>query len=145
MILENKDMDKIIDLSCKLLLNRHIVGSSILLVVLFTLVVDVMGLVHPCPYCRTQRLALGVLAIIMMLKAYHVLLARYIAAVIGMTGLVVGIMQNFNHIKKINKGEFDWAGLWIGHPWILSGLAVMALTWQLLLIFDADKQSPRRG
>ncbi|WP_293854936.1 disulfide bond formation protein B [Sphingomonas sp. SCN 67-18] len=138
-------MDKIIDLSCKLLLNRHIVGSSILLVVLFTLVVDVMGLVHPCPYCRTQRLALGVLAIIMMLKAYHVLLARYIAAVIGMTGLVVGIMQNFNHIKKINKGEFDWAGLWIGHPWILSGLAVMALTWQLLLIFDADKQSPRRG
>ncbi len=138
-------MDKIIDLSHKLLLNRHIVGSSILLVVLFTLVVDVMGLVHPCPYCRTQRLALGVLAIIMMLKAYHVLLARYIAAVIGMTGLVVGIMQNFNHIKKINKGEFDWAGLWIGHPWILSGLAVMALTWQLLLIFDADKQSPRRG
>lgn len=138
-------MDKIIDLSRKLLLNRHIVGSSILLVVLFTLVVDVMGLVHPCPYCRTQRLALGVLAIIMMLKAYHVLLARYIAAVIGMTGLVVGIMQNFNHIKKINKGEFDWAGLWIGHPWILSGLAVMALTWQLLLIFDADKQSPRRG
>ncbi|MGW8704547.1 disulfide bond formation protein B [Brevundimonas sp. NPDC055812] len=136
-------VNKIMSLLGSALLNRRIVGAAILAVVLFTLAVDLAGLVFPCPYCRVQRFALGVLALILMLKSYDALWSRYIAAVVGMMGLVVGISQNFNHIKKINNGSFDWSALWIGHPWILSGLAILALTWQLFLIFDVDTRSAR--
>lgn len=127
-----------------LLLNRRIVAGFVLLIVLLTLALDIAGQVFPCPYCRVQRFALGVLSIILLLKGYNALLPRYIAAVVGMMGLVVGLTQHFNHIKKMNKGEFDWAGLSIGHPWVLSGLAVLALVWQLFLIFDVDKASQRK-
>ena len=126
-----------------LLLNRRVVAAFVLLVVLVTLGLDIAGLVHPCPFCRVQRFALGVLAIILLLKSYGGLFPRYVAAVAGIMGLVVGVTQNFNHIKKLNAGEFDWAGLDIGHPWVLSGLAVLALVWQLFLIFDVDKASAR--
>jgi disulfide bond formation protein DsbB len=126
-----------------LLRNRRIVGVSVLLVVLVTLGLDIAGLVFPCPYCRVQRFALGVLAIILLLKNHGGVLPRYVAAVSGMMGLVVGLTQNFNHIKKMNAGEFDWAGLTLGHPWVLSGLAVLALVWQLFLIFDVDRKPLR--
>ncbi len=134
-------MGKVVDVVGRLLLNRSLVGAFVLLVVLSTLALDIAGLVHPCPYCRIQRLALGVLALIMLTKFYDALICRYITLVVGMMGLVVGIMQNFNHVKKINKGEFDWSAVWIGHPWILSGLAILALCWQIILIFDIDKYS----
>lgn len=57
-------------------------------------------------------------------------------------GLVVGGNQNFNHIKKINNGS--WSAFLIGRPWILSGLAILALTWQIFLIFDVDGRSVRQ-
>lgn len=128
-----------------LLLNRRLIGAAILAVVLLTLALDVAGLVHPCPYCRTERFALGVIAVILLLPFYNALLSRYIVAVVGMMGLVVGIMQNFNHLKKMNSGEFDWSALSIGHPWVLSGLAILALVWQFFLVFDLDKASPRKA
>jgi disulfide bond formation protein DsbB len=137
-------VNQIIGMLRSALLNRRVVGGAILIVVLFTLAVDIAGLVYPCPYCRVQRFALGVIALIMMMKSYDGLMWRYITAVVGMMGLVVGISQNFNHIKKINAGSFDWSALWIGHPWILSGLAILALTWQMLLVFDVDKYSARK-
>ncbi len=121
------------------LLNRRLIGGVVLAIVLFTLTVDIAGLVHPCPYCRVQRFALGVISIILLLKAYNALLSRYITTLVGAFGVIVGVSQNFNHIKKINKGDFDWSAVWIGHPWVLSGLAVMALCWMILLVFDADK------
>jgi disulfide bond formation protein DsbB len=127
-----------------ILLNRRIVAAFVLLVVLVTLALDIAGLVYPCPYCRVQRFALGALAIILLLKFYGALFPRYVAALVGMMGLVVGMTQNFNHIKKMNAGEFDWSGLSIGHPWVLSGLAVLTLVWQLFLIFDVDRASARR-
>ena len=127
-----------------ILQNRRLVAAFVLLVVLGTLALDIAGMVHPCPYCRVQRFALGVLSIILMLRVYNGLLPRYIAAVVGMLGLVVGLSQHFNHIKKMNAGTFDWAALSISHPWLLSGLAVLALTWQLFLIFDVDRISPRK-
>lgn len=127
-----------------MLLNRRLVGAFVLLVVLVTLGLDIAGQVFPCPYCRVQRFALGVLAILLLLKPYDALLSRYVAAVVGMLGLVVGLTQHFNHIKKMNAGEFDWAALSIGHPWVLSGLAVLALVWQLFLIFDVDRASARK-
>ena len=119
------------------------VAAFVLLVVLGTLALDIAGLVHPCPYCRVQRFALGVLSIILLLKGYDRLLPRYVAAVMGLMGLVVGMTQNFNHIKKMNAGEFDWSAVSIGHPWVLSGLAVLTLVWPLFLIFDMDRAPAR--
>ncbi|WP_374387536.1 disulfide bond formation protein B [Sandaracinobacter sp.] len=126
-----------------ILQNRRMVAAFVLLVVLGTLALDIAGLVHPCPYCRVQRFALGVLSIILLLKGYDRLLPRYVAAVTGLMGLVVGMTQNFNHIKKMNAGEFDWSAVSIGHPWVLSGLAVLTLVWQLFLIFDMDRAPAR--
>ena len=129
-------MDSLKNIAAATIFNRKIVGAFVLLVVLFTLAVDVAGLVHPCPYCRTQRFALGVLSILLLTPWWSSFGARYIALLIGSYGVIVGVMQNFNHVKKINKGDFDWSAVWIGHPWVLSGLAVIALTWLLSLIFD---------
>lgn len=128
----------------KLLLNRRLVGAVVLAIVLFTLALDIAGLVHPCPYCRMQRFALGVISIVLLFRFYNALLSRYIVAVVGMMGLVVGIMQNFNHLKKMNKGEFDWSALSIGHPWVLSGLAILTLVWLFFLVFDLDKSPSRK-
>lgn len=128
----------------KLLLNRRLIGAAVLAIVLFTLALDVAGLVHPCPYCRMQRFALGVISIVLLFRFYNALFSRYIVAVVGMMGLVVGIMQNFNHLKKMNKGEFDWSALSIGHPWVLSGLAILTLVWLFFLVFDLDKTSSRK-
>lgn len=127
-----------------LLLNRHLVGAVVLAIVLFTLALDVAGLVHPCPYCRMQRFALGVISIVLLFRFYNALLSRYIVAVVGMMGLVVGIMQNFNHLKKMNKGEFDWSAISIGHPWVLSGLAILTLVWLFFLVFDLEKSPSRK-
>ena len=128
----------------KLLLNRRLIGAAVLAIVLFTLALDVAGLVHPCPYCRMQRFALGVISSVLLFRFYNALLSRYIVAVVGMMGLVVGIMQNFNHLKKMNKGEFDWSALSIGHPWVLSGLAILTLVWLFFLVFDLDKSPSRK-
>ncbi len=120
-------------------------AAFVLAVVLFTLALDIAGHVAPCPFCRVQRAALGAIALILLLKGYHRLLPRYIASVAGAFGLVVGVSQNFNHVKKMNAGEFNWSALGIGHPWLLSGLAVLALVWLLMLVFDADRASAGRN
>lgn len=119
--------------------NHRLVAAAVMAVVLFTLALDVAALVHPCPYCRTERAALGVLSLLMLLGVQHRLLGRYVALVAGAFGLIVGVSQNFNHIKKMNAGEFAWGELGIGHPWVLSGLAVLAMTWLLMLIFRLDE------
>ncbi len=122
----------------ELLRNRRLVAAGVMVVVLFTLALDVASLVHPCPYCRTQRAALGILSLLMLFGLQDRLFGRYIALLAGAFGLIVGVTQNFNHLKKINNGSFDWSAISIGHPWILSGLAVFALTWMLMLIFRLD-------
>lgn len=129
-------MNKITSKIGDILLNRKLVSIFVLLVVIFTLAVDIAGMVHPCPYCRTQRAALGILALIMLLPMWQTVIFRYLAFVSGFYGLTVGVMQNFNHVRRMNSGDFDWSGLSIGHPWILSGLAVLAMSWQLFLIFN---------
>jgi disulfide bond formation protein DsbB len=123
-----------------LLRNRRLVAAAVLAVVLLTLGLDVAGLVAPCPYCRTQRAALGILALILLVRPRPGLFGRFVGALAGVFGLVVGVMQNFNHIKKMNAGAFDWAAVTIGHPWVLSGLAVITLVWLLMLLFEADQR-----
>jgi disulfide bond formation protein DsbB len=126
-----------------LLRNRRLVAAGVLAVVLLTLGLDVAELVAPCPYCRTQRAALGVIALILLVNPSPGLFGRYVGALAGVFGLVVGVMQNFNHIKKMNRGEFDWTALNLGHPWVLSGLAVITLVWLLMLLFEADRTGAR--
>jgi disulfide bond formation protein DsbB len=123
-----------------LLVNRRLVAAGVLAVVLLTLGLDLAALVFPCPYCRVQRAALGVIALVLLVAPRPGLFGRYLCALAGVFGLVVGVTQNFNHIKKMNKGEFDWTAVDIGHPWVLSGLAVITLVWLLMLVFGADRR-----
>ncbi len=133
-----------VDRLAGLLRHRRLVAGGVMAVVIFTLALDVAGLVHPCPYCRVQRAALGILSLLLLLGVQDRLLSRYAALVVGAFGLIVGVSQNFNHVKKINSGSFDWPAVTIAHPWILSGLAVLALTWLLMLIFRLDDLSIKR-
>ncbi len=123
-----------------LLRNRRLVALGVLAVVLLTLGLDVAGLVAPCPYCRVQRAALGVMALVLLVTPRPGLFGRYVATLAGVFGLVVGVTQNFNHLKRMNRGEFDWAAVDIGHPWVLSGLAVITLVWLLMLLFETDRR-----
>ncbi|MCB2114167.1 MAG: disulfide bond formation protein B [Parvularculaceae bacterium] len=136
-------MDGLSKLAGKVFLNRFLVGGFVLLVVAVTLTLDVMGLVHPCPYCRTERAALGILSLILLFNLHRALFWRYFAALAGFYGLMVGVMQNFNHVKKINAGEFDWPALTFDHPFILSGLAVTALVWLLFIILGLAEAPAR--
>lgn len=138
-------MQKMSELLGKALLNRLIVGGFVLIIVIATLTVDILGWVHPCPFCRTERFALGVLSLILLSKWREHLVARYLACLFGLLGIVVGIMQNFRHIQAINKGEFEWGRLSITHPWIMSGMAVMALVWLLYLILGLPKLLEQNG
>ncbi|MCA8889942.1 MAG: disulfide bond formation protein B [Parvularculaceae bacterium] len=136
-------MNKLFQFAGEALLNRYLVGAFVLIIVALTLTLDVLGVVYPCPYCRTQRAALGILALILVSPWTRVLFWRFIAALAGFYGLVVGVMQNFNHVKKINAGEFDWPALTFDHPFILSGLAVTALVWLLFIILGLAEAPAR--
>lgn len=125
--------------------NRYLIGGFVLLVVLLTLALDVTGQVFPCPYCRVQRFSLGILSLILLSKWHGALLSRYLAVLIGGYGLIVGITQNFNHVKMMNAAEFDWSAVHIGHPWVLSGFAVIALVWLLFLIMGVTRSNREQG
>ncbi|MEZ5917508.1 MAG: disulfide bond formation protein B [Parvularculaceae bacterium] len=73
--------------------NRHLVGAFVLITVALTLTLDVLGVVYPCPYCRTQRAALGILALILVSPWTRVLFWRFIAALAGRMAFVVGVIE----------------------------------------------------
>ncbi len=108
-----------------------------------TWTVDLMGLVYPCPFCRAQRTAIGVLGlIILLLRVLHPFIARYLALAVGGFGFVVGATQHFAGWRRIHSGEFQLHEQWYIDPWLLSGCALLILSFQLGIIFEYD---PRRA
>lgn len=127
-------MKRVYDILGDLLLNKRLVGMAILAIAIAAWAIDLSGLIYNCPYCRVQRTALALASIVLIFRLDRYLLGRFVATIFVIFGLIVAIMQHFNSIKKMNSGEYDWSALWIGSPWILSGLAVIAFVWQLFLI-----------
>ena len=96
---------------------------------------DMTGLVYECPYCRTERTIIGLLGLIMLLPNPGHWLARYIATVLAVLGLVVAAEQHFGGWKKISAGTFTIGEQWYLNSFLLAGFALFIITGQLLLLY----------
>ena len=121
----------------------RVIGLVAVLISLSTWAMDYFEWVYHCPYCRTQRSAIGLLGLVMLSPWPRHWCSRWLSLAIGATGLVVAVMQNFNHQKKIYAGTFELGDSFYLHPFLLSGAAILILSGQLMLIFS--DQSRRNG
>lgn len=112
------------------------IGLLAVLISLSTWAMDGMEWVYHCPYCRTQRTAIGLIGLIMLSPWPHHWCSKWLSLVLGTLGLVVAAMQNFNHQKKLYAGTFEFGDNFLLHPFLLSGAALFILSGQLLLVFS---------
>lgn len=117
----------------------RILGVAAILVSLGTWLMDLMDWVYPCPFCRVQRTAIGLLGVAMLLPVVHHWATKWVCAVVASLGLVVAATQNFNHIKTLFAGTFELGASWYMHPFLLSGAALFILTGQIMLIVGAGR------
>lgn len=120
------------------------VGVATILIAAGTWLMDINDWIYPCPYCRTQRTAIGLLGIVLLFPFAHHWITRWISAVIASLGIVVAAMQNFNHLKSVFAGTLELGAGWYLHPFLLSGVALFILTGQIMLIFDPERRAPAR-
>ena len=114
----------------------RVIGLVAVLISLSTWAMDYFEWIYHCPYCRTQRSAIGLLGLVMLSPWRRHWCSRWLSLAIGATGLVVAVMQNFNHQKKIYAGTFELGDSFYVHPFLLSGAAILILSGQLMLIFS---------
>lgn len=125
----------ITNLPDSLLRYRIVLGVLALIVCATTWALDLTQLVYECPFCRAQRTVIGLLGLILLLPWFNHWLSRYLAAVFGFFGLVVGSTQHFRGWARISAGEFEWGEQWYINPWLLSGCAIFIIMALLLLIW----------
>ncbi len=113
----------------------RLLGAIALVIAIITWAVDISGLVYACPYCRTQRTAIGLLGILMMLPRPGHWLSLWLGTVVASLGMVVAATQNFGGWKKIWAGSFSLGEQWYINSFLLSGAAMFILSAQLLLLF----------
>ena len=104
------------------------IGLAAVLISLSTWAMDVLEWVYHCPYCRTQRSAIGLIGLIMLSPWPHHWCSRWLSLVLGSLGLVVAAMQNFNHQKSLYAGTLDLGERFYLHPFLLSGAALFILS-----------------
>lgn len=124
------------DLPTILLKHRIWVGVLAILISAGTWTVDLVELVYNCPFCRAQRTVIGLLGLLLLLPNLRFWLVRYLSAIFGIFGLVVGATQHFRGWASMNAGEFEWGEIWFINPWLLSGCAIFIITALLLLIWS---------
>lgn len=90
-----------------------------------TWAIDLMGLVHACPYCQAQRTMIGIVGIILLLPCKNIV-TDYFTVVFGAFGAYVAALQMFNNIFKSAYHE--------GYIY-LSTCAFLILAAQLLVTF----------
>jgi disulfide bond formation protein DsbB len=112
------------------------IGLVAVLISLSTWALDYFEWIYHCPYCRTQRSAIGVIGLIMLSPWPHHWCSKWFSLALGTLGIVVASMQNFNHQKNIYAGTFELGENFYLHPFLLSGAAVFILSGQLMLIFS---------
>lgn len=122
----------------------RVLGVAAILISLGTWAMDLAELVYHCPYCRTQRSVIGLLGLIMLLPNPGHWLARYVATVLAVLGLVVAAEQHFGGWKKIFAGTFSFGEQWYINPFLLAGCALFIITGQLLLLYaHAERRRAR--
>ena len=109
-------------------------GLFALLVSILAWSVELTGLVYVCPYCRVQRTVIGLLGLALMSPVTKHWLGQFVALVVGFFGAVVAANQHFMGWKKISAGTFSFKENLAIDPFILSGLAMTFILFQLLII-----------
>jgi len=122
------EMQKLLDW-----LGRHLtwLGLFAIFLCVATWAIDLAGWVHPCVYCRTQRTAIGLLGLILLLPDPRQWWTRYFAVVVAFFGAHVSAAQIFLVVKSINAGEpFGKLNLFMagGALFTLSGLVMLLFT-----------------
>ena len=113
-----------------LLANLRLLGVFSILLCVGTWALDLLGWVHPCVYCRTQRTAIGLVGVILLLPNPEHWVARYIAAVVCFFGANISCAQIFLVVKHINAGEpFGVVNL------VMASGALFTMMGQALLLF----------
>ncbi len=118
-----------------LLRNIRWLGLVAIIISIGAWAMDLSGVVYVCPYCRTERTVIGLLGLIMLLPNPGHWLARYVATVFAVLGLVVAAEQHFGGWKKISAGTFTMGDHWYLSPFLLAGCALFIITGQLLLLY----------
>jgi hypothetical protein len=122
-------------MSCSLFL-RGCSAALAVLVYIVTWWIDLSELVHECVYCRTQRTAIGLVGVIMMLPDPRRCWLRYPALCIGFLGAHVAAAQLLLVISNLNADDPS-------NPMnmILTTGALRILIGQALLLFMPPKGS----
>lgn len=122
--------------------NLRLLGALAIAIAAVTWWMDIAGLVHECVYCRTQRTAIGIAGLLMVLPDPRAWWVRYPAAAVCFLGASVAVDQIFLVIRNLSAGrESDPMNL------ILAAGALFVLVGQALLLFmprrppNADKGS----
>jgi len=115
--------------------NLRLLGILAIAVCAVTWWTDLAGLVHECVYCRTQRTAIGVVGLFMILPNPRIWWLRYPAVCVAVLGAHVAAAQLFLVIRNLNAGEPS-------NPMnmILAAGALGVLIGQALLLFTAERQ-----
>lgn len=114
------------------ILIRHtrLLGFLAILICLVTWWIDLSGWVYECVYCRTQRTAIGLVGVLMMLPDPRLWWIRWGAAAICFLGASVAVDQLFLVIRAINAGKaFGVLNL------VMATGALFALIGQALILF----------
>ncbi|MFP5447292.1 MAG: hypothetical protein ACLGHU_00960 [Alphaproteobacteria bacterium] len=113
----------------------RLLGLIAIAISIATWAMELSGLVYVCPYCRTQRTVIGLLGLLMVTPNPGFWISRYLGAMLGVFGLVVGSTQHFAGWRRIMKGEFVLSPKVYDDAFLLSGAAIFIITAQVLLLY----------
>ena len=114
--------------------NLRALGFVAIIIGVGAWVLEFIGSVYVCPYCRVQRSVIAILGVLMVLPITHHWITKYIAFGVGFLGAVVAVNQNFMGWLKISKGEFMLGEPWYYDPFLLSGGSLFIIVAQVCLI-----------
>jgi len=106
----------------------YTVGVLSIVISLATWVIDFMGMVEPCIYCRTERSVIGLLGILILLPVIPYI-SRYVAFVLGFFGAYVASQQVF---LTIMEQSFDFS-------FVMAVAAVWIIIAQSMFVSYLDK------
>lgn len=126
-------MDALLDWLAR---NLRLLGVLAILVSVVTWWADLSGLVYECVYCRSQRTAIGLVGLIMLLPNPRQWFVRFVAVGICFFGADIAVDQMFLVIRNINAGKpFGLLNA------VMSTGALFTLVGQAMLLFTRKPQA----
>jgi hypothetical protein len=121
--------------------NIRILGVIAIIVGLGAWIMDLMGYVYICPFCRAQRTVIAILGLVMILHPLRHFILLYITSILGFYGTFVASSQHFRGWVSIQQGKFNWHDPWYLEPFMLSFFAICIIIAQVWLIFLSQSEN----